>query len=189
MKKKKLKNKLRLTEARLFRLEQHMSELEQHTYDAVGSDIDRLHEQVDMWATPLLQDRVTALEGTAWVFALDELRLANKQPAYSGVVEETVEVAMDVVDSAFEKLIRGLDDLEQQQIRDAQVTPTESIPAWLLVKRDNGGFYLNKYYVPDGEETAIGEKVFEVSNLDQLEDLVQYIQDTLAVTGWDEGQL
>jgi len=185
MKKKKLKNKLRLTEARLFRLEQHMSELEQHTYDAVGDDIERLHEQVDMWAGTPLKDRVESLEGTALAFALDELRLANKQPAYSGVVEETVEVAMDVVDSAFEKLIQGLDDLEQQRIRDAQVTPTEDDPAWVLCKLHTGGFELSKYVTKQG--LAEGETVLTLSSKAQLKSMMSYLDDVLQATGWLEG--
>lgn len=179
-KKKKLKDKLRMAEARLFRLENHLQELENHTYNAVGDDIDRLHDQVDMWADVPLKDRVSGIETRECNAAIEEFRDSLEKEYWIGEGQ---------VKSPLEQLLQGLPEVEKQRIRDIQVTPTEAIPAWLLAKRNDGSFYLNRYYVPDGEDLAIGEQLFEVTNLDQLEDLVQYIQDTLAVTGWDEGQL
>lgn len=193
---KKLKNRLKLAEYRLFRLERNLQELENHTYDAVGDDIERLHDQVDMWAETPLKDRVSGIETRECSAAIDQLRNQLEKDEFWTELEPLQELDWDnqttakaPEDSAFEQLLQGLSEVAKQDIRDQQVEPTESIPAWLLAKRSDGSFYINKYYVPEGEDLAIGEQLFDVNNLDQLEDLVQYIQDTLAVTGWDEGQL
>jgi hypothetical protein len=36
--------------------------LEEFCYEAIGEDVERLHQQVDMWAPRLLQDRVAEME-------------------------------------------------------------------------------------------------------------------------------
>lgn len=181
---KKLKKKLRVAEARLYRLENHLAEIEQHTYDAVGSDIDRLHDQVDMWADTKLKDRVAALEEMALAFALDELRNATPQEIDSDPFGYDWPDAMEVLDSAFEQLLYGMPEAEQYEIRKMQRTSTSACPAWVLAKNDEGKFSLSKYFIPEGATTAVGEAVFELDNVHQLMDMLGYINDTLDVTGW-----
>lgn len=154
-KKKKLKYKLRMMEARIHRLENHVNVLES-IQEAVCDDIDRLHKNVDMWAETPLKQRVECLEDLAITKFLQE---------------HPDEVPV------FEQLLSGLSEDEQERIRSAQREPTEEDPAWVLARSSDGSMSLHRY---TGSELG-GERVLEFANQARLEDLMNYLAETVNV--------